>query len=146
MNAIEEGDGSLRLVVLKVPNEMESGTLLPQVSKGQDLPVSLLDLVLAEVAESSLEARADSVGANRLADGHEGYVLDAAAGAGRRSGDSLPNGGHAVSDHFFGLRAAMSCWAVAMFWAFLLPEATYFSRRAMAPGVSPLLSVIVAKW
>ena len=51
-----------------------------------------------------------------------------AAGAGRRPGDPLPDGGDTVGDHFFGLSAPMSPLAVATFCAFVGFMVRYFSR------------------
>ena len=56
-------------------------------------------------------------------------------GAFRRPGDALPDGGHAVGDHF--LRALISPWAVATFWASVGLMLRYFSRYWIASGILP---------
>ena len=122
-------------------------TVWPQIAKAFDLLLGFLHPVLTELPEPGGESLAHGLGGKRLAYGHEGDVLGPASRARRRPGDALPNGGHAVGDHFFaGLSAAKSPLAVATFWALVGFIERYFSRRVTASSVLPSLSAIVARW
>ena len=81
------------------------------------------------------KGRAHGLRRVRLADRDESDVARRARGAFRRPGDPLPDGGHAVRDHFF--MALSSPWAVATFWASVGFMLRYFSRYWIASGIFP---------
>ena len=86
---------------------MPPQAVLAQRGERGHLGLGFLDLVLAEVADPGGEGLAHGVRGMRLADRHQRDVLGAAAGARRRPGDAVPDGGHAVGDHFAGFNALM---------------------------------------
>ena len=106
-----------------------------QVGGRRDLRLGLLDPVLAEVAHAGGEGRAHGLRRVRLADRDERHVRGRARRALRRPGDALPDGGHALRDHFF--RALSSPWAVATFCASVGLRLRYFSRYWIASGILP---------
>ena len=114
---------------------MPAQARLAQVGDGRDLRLRLLDPVLAEVPHARGESLAHGLRWVRLADRDESDVARTASGAFRRPGDALPDGGHAVRDHFF--MALSSPWAVATFWAFVGFKLRYFSRYWIASGIFP---------
>src|SRR5688572_12359029 len=74
------------LVGLEMPDEVPAGA--GEAGCRRDLPLSFLDLVLAEVAVSRLPRRAHSIGVERLGNGHQGDVCGAAAGPPRSGPDA----------------------------------------------------------
>ncbi len=138
----------IRYYVVQVASDAVSALVLaalgPQVTKiwaafvfaaASLLVVRLLHPVLPEVPDAGGEGGAHRVGGVRLADGHEGDLARRSRRALRRPGDPLPDGGHAVRDHFF--MALSSPWAVATFWASVGFMLRYFSRCAIASGIFP---------
>ena len=118
-----------------MPHEVPAKARGGEVGGGRDLGLRLLHAVLPEVAHAGGEGGPHRVGGMGLADRDQGDVARRTRRAIRRPGDPLPDGGHAVRDHFF--MALSSPWAVATFWASVGFRLRYFSRFAIASGIFP---------
>ena len=86
-------------------HQVPAQPLRSEVGQGGDLALRLLDPVLADVTDAGRERLAHGLRRMRLAHGHEGHLARRPADSRRRPGDAVPDGGHAVGDHFLGLSA-----------------------------------------
>ena len=113
---------------------MPAQALRPQVGQRRRLAFRLLDAVLADVPDAGGEGLPHRFRRMGLGHRHQRHVAGRAADPRRRPGDALPDGGHAVGDHFLGLSACSRPCAVATFCAFDGFIERYFSRLATASG------------
>src|SRR6266704_442227 len=134
MDPVEEPRRLPRLVGLEMADEVPAQALGGEVGERGRLALGFLDAVLADVAHAGGERLAHGFGRMGLAHGHEGDLARRTAGPRRRPGDALPDGGHAVGDHFLGLSACSRPWAVATFCALEGFMERYLSRLVTASG------------
>ena len=130
VDPVEKDDRLTGLVGLEVADHVPARAR--EVAERRDLGLGLLDLVLAEVPQPGGEGLAHLFGGMGLGHGHERDLVVPATRAGGRPGDPLPDGGHAVSDHFLG-SAPSSAWAVVTFVAFSAAGMLGFSTPERSP-------------
>lgn len=96
LDDVEEFAGAFRLVGLEVADEVEAGAV--EVADCRSLGLELLNVVFAELAETECVGFEDGIGREDFGDGEERNLGAAAAGAGAGVGDTLFDGGEAISE------------------------------------------------